>query len=61
MEQILVIFAMVIVAGFIGYKAYQMTKTKPSTPNTGSGGTGSSTPSEGDRPTKDFPEELKQE
>jgi len=62
MEQFLVILAMVLVAGFIGYKVYQMSKDNntPST-GTGTGGSGTGTPTEGERPTKDFPDELKSE
>lgn len=58
----IVIFLFLAVAGFIGYKGYQMTKTKPSTPNTGGSGSGSggSVPSEG-FPKNDVPEEIKAE
>ena len=56
----IVIFLFLAVAGFIGYKGYQLVKSK--TPNTGGSGSGSggSVPSEG-FPKNDVPEEIKAE
>lgn len=56
----IVIFLFLAVAGFIGYKGYQLVNKKYPKSTGGGSGSGGSVPSEG-FPKNDMPEEIKAE